>query len=65
MRRLSEGNLYNIQTEISGTPEPSVSGLETWKAEVRKQLMQKLKNKNIRNLNNILSQVFGETLDKK
>lgn len=63
MKIVNEGNLYNIETEISHTQEPTLVGIENWKKEVKKQLIQSLYNKNIKDLNPILLQVFGTALD--
>jgi hypothetical protein len=62
MKKISEGNLYNTQMEISHIAEPTQVGLEQWKKEIKKQLLKSLYNKNIKDLNPILLQVFGETL---
>lgn len=63
MARISEGNLYDVQDEISHDPEPTETGLETWKEEVKKQLYRSLINKNVPEIQSILKNVFGKTLD--
>ena len=63
MKNIREGNLYNIETEISGTINPSESGLEAWKKEVRKQLLQSLLRQKTPNIENAIAAIFGETLE--
>ena len=63
MNNFCEGNLYNIQSEISHTNQPTKIGLEAWKKEVVKRLYQELQNQNIENLDTIIKKVFGKTLE--
>lgn len=63
MNKLSEGNLYNTEMEISHIKNPTKVGLDSWKKEVKKQLLKSLYNKNIKDLNPILLKVFGDTLE--
>jgi hypothetical protein len=63
MKKLCEGNLYNIETEISHISNPTPVGIEQWKKEIRKQLLKALLKKNIKDLNPIVKKVFGNTID--
>jgi len=63
MKKISEGNLYNTEMEISHISQPTPVGLENWKKEVKKQLMRSLYQKNIKDLNPILAQVFGDSME--
>jgi len=63
MKKISEGNLYNTEMEITKVSEPTQVGLENWKKEVRKQLLKSLYRQDIKDLNPILNQVFGSTLE--
>jgi hypothetical protein len=63
MNKICEGNLYNIESEISHTPEPTISGLDTWKEQVKKDLIEKIKQGSIKDIHPILLKVFGQTLE--
>jgi len=63
MINIGEGNLYNIETQTKGNKDASKSGLQSWKNEVRKQALEKLRNKNIINIDEIMKKIFGDTLD--
>jgi len=63
MKKICEGNLYNIEDEISHQPQPSITGLESWKEQVKKDLYQKLLQGQIKDLDPIIQQVFGKTLE--
>jgi hypothetical protein len=63
MINIGEGNLYNIETQSNGDINASKAGLQSWKNEVRKQALEKLKNKNLPNIDEIMKKIFGDTLD--
>lgn len=63
MINISEGNLYNMETKINGNPNSSKMGLQSWKNEVRKQALEKLKSQNLPNIDQIMQSIFGNTLD--
>lgn len=63
MINIREGNLYNIETQIKGEVDPSKSGLQSWKNEVRKQVLEKLRSQNLPNIDQIMQSIFGNTLD--
>ena len=63
MKRITEGNLYNVEDEIKGKKNASSSGLENWKKEVRKQLMDQLSRQNIKNVEEVIRKTFGNLLD--
>jgi hypothetical protein len=63
MINISEGNLYNMETQIKGDINASKTGLQGWKNEVRKQALEKLRNQNLPNIDEIMQKIFGDTLD--
>jgi hypothetical protein len=63
MINISEGNLYNMETRTKGDINASKTGLQSWKNEVRKQALEKLRNKNLPNIDEIMQKIFGDTLD--
>jgi len=63
MINIGEGNLYNIETQTKGDKDASKSGLQSWKNEVRKQALEKLRSKNILNIDEIMKKIFWDTLD--
>lgn len=63
MKNIREGNLYNMEMEISKVENPSQIGLESWKKEVRKQILQSLIRQKTPDIENIIKSIFGETLE--
>lgn len=63
MNKINEGNLYNIEDNITGKPDASFSGLSKWQLEVRKQVIEQLRRQNIPNMEEIIRKTFGTTLD--
>ena len=64
MKKLKEGNLYNVQQTVTpGTGmDVSKSGLSEWNREMRKQLMQKLKHYAPDQVEKIINATFGENI---
>lgn len=62
MKKICEGNLYNIQDEISGDENPSESGIEEANRKTRSELIQKLMMGNITNIHQIVAQILGDSL---
>lgn len=62
MKQISEGNLYNIQTEIWDDENPSESGIKQANMEIRRELVQKLMMGNITNIHQIVAQILGDSL---
>jgi hypothetical protein len=60
---LKEGNLYNVQDEISQSENPSEEGLENWKKEVIKQLYKNLQYSSNTDIQNLIKNTFGNVLD--
>lgn len=60
---INEGNLYNVEDTFGKDTNASMTGLENWKKEVLKQLKDNLSRQNIPNIEEIVSKVFGHTLD--
>ena len=63
MINIREGNLYNMETRTKGDINASKTGLQSWKNEVRKQALEKLKSQNLPNIDEIMQSIFGNTLD--
>lgn len=63
MRNIKEGNVYNVEDEISGNPDASTTGLAKWQIEIRKMLIAQLRRQNIPNPEKVIAQTFGSTLD--
>ncbi len=63
MKKICEGNLYNIEQEISHTSQPTITGLDAWKEQVKKDLIEKIKQGSIKDIHPILLKVFGQTLE--
>lgn len=61
---INEGNLYNVEDEISGKTDASSSGISKWQMEVRRMLIKQLRKQNIPNMEKIIKKTFGQTLDK-
>ncbi len=64
MKKLKEGNLYNVQQAVTPGLGTNVSkvGLAAWNREMRKQLMQKLKNYAPDKVQQIIDATFGENI---
>lgn len=64
MKKLKEGNLYNVQQTVTpGTGmDVSKSGLSEWNREMRKQLMQKLKHYAPDQVEKIINATFGKNI---
>lgn len=65
MKPINEGNLYNVEDEISNKKDASSIGITKWQMEIRKQIINLLKRQNIPNAEKVISQTFGSTLDKQ
>ncbi len=64
MKKLTEGNVYNVQQEVSAKDFSNVSksGLKEWSAAVRKELMQKLRSYSPEQVDKIIKSTFGDTI---
>jgi hypothetical protein len=62
-KKIDEGNVYNIQTASMGDPNPSKTGLEAWKNETRRKVMEYLKRSKVLNPDAIIKATFGNMLD--
>lgn len=65
MNNINEGNLYNVEDEISHKRDASSSGIKKWQLEIRKQIVNLLRRQNLPNAEKIISQTFGPTLDQQ
>lgn len=64
MKSIKEGNLYNVEQSISAKDggRSSQIGLEQWKKEVRKELMQKLRGYSPKEIDAIIKTTFGDSI---
>lgn len=64
MKKLKEGNLYNMEQAV--TPgigmNASKVGLEAWNRELRRQLMEKLRNYAPEQVDKIIKATFGDNI---
>jgi SOS response regulatory protein OraA/RecX len=60
MKSIKEGNLYNVEQAVTGKyKDVSKVGLDQWKAEVRKQIMEKLRGYSPEHVEKIIKATFG------
>lgn len=62
------GNIYNVEqksipTQVAGTDKGSKIGLDSWKKEVRQQIMDKLKGYAPEKVDQIIKNTFGSLYD--
>ena len=64
MKKLKEGNLYNVQQAVTPGMGTNVSkiGLQSWNKELRKQLMEKLRKYSPEHIDKIIKATFGENI---
>lgn len=62
---MNEGNLYNMEDEISHKRNASIIGISKLQMEIRKKIIDQLLKQNIPNVENIIQKTFGETLDQQ
>jgi hypothetical protein len=64
MKKLKEGNLYNVEQSVTPGMGTNVSkvGLSAWQREMRKQLMQKLKHYAPDQIQKIINATFGDNI---
>jgi hypothetical protein len=62
MKKLKEGNLYNVQQVVSPQDKANQSkvGLSQWKKQVRKELMQKLRGYSPEHIDKIIKTTFND-----
>ena len=63
----SMGNLYNVEqistpSEVASGQDQTNIGLEQWKAEVRKQLLEKLRGYAPQYVNSIIKTTIGDSV---
>lgn len=63
MKPIKEGNLYNVEDEISGNTNASSTGISKFQFELRKQLINQLRRQNLPNVEEIIRKTFGNTLN--
>lgn len=62
---MNEGNLYNMEDEISHKGNASIAGISKFQMEIRKKIVEQLRRQNIPNVEKIIKKTFGETLDQQ
>jgi hypothetical protein len=62
MKKLREGNLYNVQQVVSPKDKADQSkvGLSQWKKQVRKELMNKLRGYSPEHIDKIIKSTFSD-----
>lgn len=60
---MNEGNLYNIEDEISHKSNASSYGISKLQLEIRKKIIEQLRRQKIPNIEKIIKKTFGETLE--
>lgn len=60
---MNEGNLYNIEDEISQKSNASLYGISKLQLEIRKKIIEQLRRQNVPNVEKIIKKTFGETLE--
>lgn len=60
---MNEGNLYNMEDEISHKGNASIHGISKLQMEIRKKIIEQLRRQNIPNVEKIIQNTFGETLE--
>ena len=65
MKKLIEGNLYNVQQVSTLKPDSSKTGLDQWTAEMRKQVMEKLRGYAPEKVDAIIKATFGDIMGSK
>ena len=65
MKKLIEGNVYNVQQISTMKPDSSKTGLDQWTAEMRKQVMEKLRGYAPEKVDQIIKSTFGDVMSLK
>ena len=65
MKKLIEGNLYNVQQVSTLKPDSSKTGLDQWTAEMRKQVTEKLRGYAPEKVDAIIKATFGDIMGSK
>lgn len=60
---MNEGNLYNMEDEISHKENASIYGISKLQMEIRRKIIEQLRKQNIPNVEKIIRNTFGETLE--
>ena len=65
MKKLIEGNVYNVQQVSTLKPDSSKTGLDQWTSEMRKQVMEKLRGYAPEKVDQIIKSTFGDVISSK
>jgi hypothetical protein len=65
MKKLIEGNVYDVQQVSTLKPESSQTGLDQWTSEMRKHVMEKLRGYAPEKVDEIIKATFGNVMDSK
>ena len=65
MKKLIEGNVYNVQQVSTLKPDSSKIGLDQWTTEMRKQVMEKLRGYAPEKVDAIIKATFGDIMGSK
>ena len=61
--KIVEGNIYNVEDTFGADQNSSKDGLERWKLELRRQLMEYLKRSKVPNAEAVIKATIGDTLE--
>ena len=65
MKKLIEGNVYNVQQVSALKPDSSKTGLDQWTSEMRKQVMEKLRGYAPEKVDQIIKATFGNVMSSE
>jgi hypothetical protein len=62
MKKLIEGNVYNVQQVSTLKPDSSKTGLDQWTSDMRKHVMEKLRGYAPEKVDQIIKSTFGNVM---
>ena len=65
MKKLIEGNVYNVQQISTMKPDSSKTGLDQWTSEMRKHVMEKLRGYAPEKVDQIIKSTFGNVMSSE
>jgi len=65
MKKLIEGNVYNVQQVSTLKPDSSQTGLDQWTSEMRKHVMEKLRGYAPEKVDQIIKSTFGNVMSSE
>ena len=65
MKKLIEGNVYNVQQVSTLKPDSSKTGLDQWTSDMRKHVMEKLRGYAPEKIDQIIKSTFGNVMSSE